>query len=324
MLWNCFGNWMKFLNRDMTEFEIINIVKGYISDSLAGLSKENPKLDFKAKWYDLKQEEAINEFIKDSSSIANTPGLDGFIVIGFDDGSNTFMDSVFSDSNLKDSNELVGMLIKKVDRNYHLASYDIMIDGHKLSVLHIPPSFDKPHVIKNYRYKSGKIEEHRVFIRNGTSTRIATKYDLDFIAYDRKNNIPEYALYVSTSKISISPRLSTTHDVDLNIGLIIENNGLRPVAITEIILTFYYSDSTLSYISRTNKEEILNTIISVSNLIIQPALIRNFSGLVFSCQQKMTETEFNQYAKKYNEFDSLAAKIKLNNGKIIETKIQII
>lgn len=40
-------------------------------------------MDFKTKWYDLTNETEINEFVKDTSAIANTPGLHGFIVIGY-------------------------------------------------------------------------------------------------------------------------------------------------------------------------------------------------------------------------------------------------
>jgi hypothetical protein len=317
---------MKSLNRiGMTETEIKNLIDGYIGNALAGMNKENPKLDFKSKWYDLKQETEINEFIKDSSAIANTPGLDGFIVIGFDDRSRNFNDSVFSDSKLKDSNELTGIIIKRVDRNFDIACYDVKIGGHKITILHIPPSFDKPHVIRNYTSKSGKSEEHRVFVRTGTTTRIATKYDLDFIAYDRKNHIPEYSLFVSTSLASMYPMHTGTKNVDLNIGLIIENNGLRPVAISQIVLTFYYESKSISFVSVTNKEEPYNNNIKVSNIIIQPASIKNCSALVFTKQDGgMTDTEFKEYQALYPSFQSLSVRIKLNNEKIMETKVQLL
>ena len=38
---------MKFSNKTMTALQITNTIKSYIDDSIAGLSKENPKLDFK-------------------------------------------------------------------------------------------------------------------------------------------------------------------------------------------------------------------------------------------------------------------------------------
>lgn len=308
----------------MNESQIKNIIEGYIDNALSGMDKENPKLDFKSKWYDLKKVEDINEFLKDSSAIANTPGLDGFIVIGFDDRKKIFCSAKFSDSNLNDSNELNGMLIRKLDRNFLLANYDIEINGNKLSVLHIPPSFDKPHVIRSYQPKNGNIELHRVFIKNGSSTRIANKYDLDFIAYDRKNHMPEYSLFLSTTKSSIHPKQPSGSTLELNVGLVIENNGYRPVAIAQIILTFYYKDYNLDFISKTNKEEKLNEHILASNLIIQQNEIKNFSGLMFRGESKKPDYDNNAFLKTYHEFNMIQAAVSLNNGKKLHTVVEIV
>lgn len=292
-------------------------------DAQAGLSKENPKLDFKSKWYNLNDDGDINEFLKDTSAIANTPGLDGFVVIGYDERSNLFSEAHFTQSNLRDSNELVGLLIKRVDRAYSLTSFDLEIDGHKLSVLHIPPSFDKPHVIKNYQKKNKPAIEHRVFIRNGTTTRVATKYDLDFMAYDRKNISPEYALFVSTSKQSIVPGHNSDQGISLSAGIVIENNGLRPVAIKELMLTFYYPNKVITYLARDNKEERFNSNISVSNLIIHPFEIKSFTALTFISKKKFTNTEFTEFMKSYNSFVAMKATIILNNQRRLETNVEI-
>lgn len=306
----------------MTSIEIINIIKGVLNNIQPGASLENPKLDFKAKWYDLKDDEQINEFLKDSSAIANTPGLDGFIVIGYDEKANVYSPSVFKDCKLKDENELTNLLIKRLDRNFRIANYDITVDGHPLSILHIPPSFDKPHVIRNYT-KNGKSTEHRVFIRHGSTVRVATKYDHDFMAYDRKNNVPEYSLFISSSRLSIYPRLSPTNAVDMSVGLIIENSGIRPVAIKHIKLNFGYKDLTRTFNSRTNKEEQLNSNIAVSNIIVQTGTIKNLPGLEFSAEKSMTSSEFAEYQRSYNQFDTLDAEIQLNNGRVFKIKIEI-
>lgn len=306
----------------MTSAEITNLIKGVFSNIQPGASLENPKLDFKAKWYDLKDEEDINEFLKDSSAIANTPGLDGFIVIGYDEKRDVYSPSFFKDCKLKDDNELTNLLIKRLDRNFRIANYDITIDGHPLSVLHIPPSFDKPHVIRNYT-KNGKSTEHRVFIRHGSTVRVATKYDHDFMAYDRKNNIPEYSIFISSSKLSFSPRLSPTNAVDMNVGLIIENNGIRPVAIKHIKLNFTYKDLKRTFISKTNKEEQVNSHIEVSNIIVQAGTIKNLPGLQFSAEKAMTHSEYKEYAQSYNQFETLDAEIQLNNGRVFKIKVEI-
>lgn len=306
----------------MTSIEITNIIKGVLNHIQPGASLENPKLDFKAKWYDLKDEEQINEFLKDSSAIANTPGLDGFIVIGYDEKANVYSPSVFKDCKLKDENELTNLLIKRLDRNFRIANYDIIIDRHPLSVLHIPPSFDKPHVIRNY-IKNGKPTEHRVFIRHGSTTRVATKYDHDFMAYDRKNNIPEYSVFISASRLSFSPHLGPTKTVDMSVGLIIENNGIRPVAIKHIKLNFAYKDLIRTFISKTNKEEQVNSNIAVSNIIVQAGTIKNLPGLQFNAEKSMTQSEFEEYQRSYTQFDTLGAEIRLNNGRVFQIKVEI-
>ncbi len=309
----------------MTKEQIISLVSSHITDALSGMTKEYPKLDFKTAWYNLKDEVETNEFIKDSSAIANTPGLDGFIVIGFDDNQNTFSPAAFSDSQLKDTNELDGMIIRRVDRNYSLAVYDEIILGHMVSIIHIPPSFDKPHVIKNYTTKKGNSQQHRVFIRRGTTTQLATKYDLDFIAYDRKNLIPEYSLFVSCSKSSMSVNHGHSQNVDLDIGLVIENSGLRPVAITEMVLTFFYLKYTISFISKVNREEKTgNNLIAVSNIIVQSATIQKLTSLWFTSTEKKTNSEFLAYSPEFSSFEAIEASIKLNTGKTIDTKVQII
>ena len=85
----------------MTEAQLIPITESYIIQSEEGLEKENLKFDFKKKWYNLKDEGEINEFIKDTSAIANTVGLDGFIIIGFDDAEKEFQIQNFQTVALK-------------------------------------------------------------------------------------------------------------------------------------------------------------------------------------------------------------------------------
>ena len=308
----------------MTIDQIQNIIAGYLTDALKGLDKENPKLDFKTKWYNLKDEISINEFLKDCTSIANTPGLDGFIVIGYDEKKKAFHSAKFSDCSLKDSNELVGLIISRVDRIFHIANYDIDIDGNNLSILHIPPSFDKPHVIKKYK-TAKKEEDQRVFIRYGSTTRIATKYDYDFINYDRKNNIPEYSLYMSSSLMGYHPRKSVgSNHMDLDCGLTFENNGLRPIAINEILLTFYIYETSIQFISKTNKDARWNTIIKVSNILVHPMEIQNCSALGFSSVEEVSDATINFFQEHMQYTKSIKATVKMNNNRSLDVSVDII
>jgi hypothetical protein len=243
----------------MVRKEIENTVKSYIEQALGGLEIENPKCDFKAKWYDLKNPKDINEFLKDSSAIANTFGPDGLIIIGYDNKQKTFTQASFSDCNLKDTSDLSDLINKKIDRLFEIAVYDLLINDNKISVLHIPPSIDKPHVIRNYQTfdKKGnaKDEQHRIFVRKNTSTYPASKNDIELMYYDRKNIIPDFKIlcsyHIDTLNISASSHFQhpsrVFSDVKAGMNLIIENLGKRPVAIIEIQIGLTFNDNPRSY-----------------------------------------------------------------------------
>src|SRR4051794_34156824 len=115
----------------MERSAIESLVRSYLDQSQAGLEIENPKFDFKSTWYHLKKSKDINEFIKDTSAIANTFGLDGFLVVGYNDRTKEFIDSRFSDSGLPDGSQIVDMVNKRVDRLFDLKVYDFEINSHK-------------------------------------------------------------------------------------------------------------------------------------------------------------------------------------------------
>lgn len=312
----------------MTEEQLIPIIESYINQSIQGLDKEDPKFDFKRKWYDLTKKNEINEFLKDTTSIANTVGLDGFIIIGFDEKTSKYYPAKFSDCNLRDSNELNGLIIKRVDRLFQISNYDIEIDNNQLSILHIPPSFDKPHVIRNYIYKNGKEEVHRIWVRHGTTTRIATKYDIDFMNYDKKNLIPEYLIYMSSSLMgyiaNLYPSNTGESKIRLKLNLNFENAGHRPVAINKIVLELKWPDSSYKFISSLNIEASSNQHIKVSNIVIQPGRINNYTSLIFSSERTFDKSSLNNFQSKIPGILNLIAIISLNTGKEITIEVEII
>jgi hypothetical protein len=304
----------------MTEREVKTIVQSLIAQSMQGLDKESPKLDFKKKWYPLKEERGLNEFLKDTTAIANTPGLDGFIVIGFDEKNKTFHSTTLKDSGLNDDNELVGVLMKHVDRPFVLNHFNIELEGAFLSVLHVPPSFDKPHVIRIYKTPAGHEERERIFIRNGSTARMATKYDHDFINYDRKNNLSEYSLIISAAKLGFNA-YQGIGSVDLTAGLIFENNGLRPMAIYEIVLTLCQDDYRMSFISKTNKEEPYNTHIKVSNIIVRPGDIVKCTALHFSAIDRTNTSTIATLQTVIPYLTKATAKVSLNTNQTFDLPV---
>ncbi|SIO53673.1 AlbA family DNA-binding domain-containing protein [Chitinophaga niabensis] len=228
-----------------------------IQQSLSGLEAENPKVDFKEKWYDLKDKRGISEFIKDTSAIANTFGLEGLIIIGYDDKTKTFTDASFSHCGLRDSADLYSLIVRHVSDAFEINYYETEYEKNILGVLHIPPSLHKPHLIRNYQTfdKNGLIKsevEQRIFVRKNTGTFPATKYDLELMYYDRKNIIPEYELHVTIDlKIpDIGPSRHLQNGkyhcigVTASINFTFENTGRRPLSFKFLELTMaLYEDS---------------------------------------------------------------------------------
>lgn len=252
----------------MNKDKIEQIVKQSINQSIAGQEIENKKFDFKKKWYDLTDKKGINEFLKDTSSIANTFGLDGLIVIGFDDKTKVFEDSVFSNCGLKDKSQIYQVLIKRLSHPFDINIYDFEINKHQVSIIHIPPTLEKPFLIKNYQtyHKDGKEkkrEEHKIFVRKDAGTFPATKYDIDLMYYDRKNfniqksydvevNLTDYNFYFAVHNstnhyIDLDKLPNLKNDMEYNFDRLhiagkfsfaFENIGKKPLSISLIIMSF--------------------------------------------------------------------------------------
>ncbi|WP_426583191.1 AlbA family DNA-binding domain-containing protein [Mucilaginibacter sp. R-33] len=225
----------------MNQDQIIKIVDPIIQQSLGGQEIENLKIDCKTKWWDLKDLSGRSEFLKDTSAIANTFGLDGFIIIGYNDKTKDFNPAQFSDCGLKDSADIRNLIIRSIDMVFDLNTFDVTIGGNKLSVIHIPPSVDKPHVLKVYNRsdKQGIREEfNKIFIRKNSSNHVASKNDIDIMYYDRKNIIPDYKILVSVKaqclKILAGRQAGVVTDMHLDPVLTFENQGSRPMAIIGI------------------------------------------------------------------------------------------
>ena len=215
---------------------ITKIVNEHLEHSLLYLDKESLKFDFKYEWYNLATLKGINEFLKDVTAMTNTYGLDGFIVMGFDERRKLFKEARFEHCGLKDTNEITKIIIKRVSHLLELNTYDIVINGHPLSVIHIPPAWEKPFFIRNYQTftKSGSIKKEyhqKVFVRKNTGTFSATKYDIDLMYYDRKNIEPDYRVFVDVYKMSILPLEKV-----VSLKFTVENAGRRSLAIVDYSL----------------------------------------------------------------------------------------
>lgn len=314
----------------MDKEKIIQIVTKYISQVLNGQEAENPKLDFKREWYNMKSKSGINEFLKDSSAIANTFGPDGYLIIGIDEQNLTQVDVNFKDSQLNDSNELLGIISKRMDRIYDVNYFEEVINSKLVGILHIPQSLDKPHVIKNYQtfFKDGNLkneEQHRIFVRSGTSTRIATKYDIELMFYDRKNIHPDYMLDIFINEVFFTE--TELKKLTVICVMNIENIGKRPASIKDIALNFSFTSNEFRFLNPDVETEVngyarfvkvnSRNIIVKSNDITQKRMRLFYSGEGYSKQaDDLTNAIFG--------IISVEAELFLNNGKKITKNCKLL
>lgn len=291
----------------MTLDQITEKLTPYLLEALSRTDLEQPKLDFKREWYDLKSTDGIMEFLKDTSSMANTVGPDAFIIIGLDDKNGELYNSPFKYSNLNDSNELMNIISKHITPIYTLNFYSIRFKNTELSILHIPPSLIKPHFLKCYK-KNGREEQNRIFVRKGTGTQFCASHDLELMLWDRKNITPEYSLEASIHKNDISivsDGIRSTHTPErIKFSSSIENLGKRPVSIIRIKFELCTWD---------NPEP--NQIFKVDYFLDQPLLIQT---------GKMQNHEFTIYFDKQEDISKLfELKVRKTSLKILSLDFQI-
>jgi hypothetical protein len=314
----------------MTRVEIVNFVSSYLNQSLDGLEVENAKFDFKRSWYNLGDSKGKSEFLKDTSAIANTFGPDGFIVIGFDDKRKEFEDCEFRQSGLRDTSMIPDLINKSVDRLFTIDYYEEVINGKRLGILHIPPSIDKPHVIRSYRTINKRGDEreelHKIFVRKNSQTFPASKYDLDLMYYDRKNVVPEYQLISSFNTEAFKNRLNELtgkNPLIIEVVISIENTGRRPVSISSFNLQ-------LSLFSDPSPGEILSLQTSVGSAgnpkVIQAGMLVVMTVFFTSNQtftRELGQEYFYNLKRQLHQTQIKDLTINLTSGKVILSELTI-
>jgi len=287
----------------MNREEILAKVKPYIEEAKAGVKTEDEKVDLKAKWYNLKEIENKSEFLKDITSIANTLGRDGFIIIGIDEKGKTFHDSKIIDSGLDDESKIQDLIIKNIEGGLDFSVVEISYDGHLISVIHIPPSIKMPHVIKHYETKKGKQEEQKIFVRKGTKILPATKYDLDKIYLYKGQVRPEYDISIYYPEKSFSFYIDSGRLMLIFTSLVIKNNGYNSLISYRMFLNTCFQNygskitgmQALEYKDKNIQVEIMS-----KPIVIQPlnhSIIRYFR---FYSPLKYISSDFQDVLKGVN------------------------
>lgn len=296
----------------MTKEEIQTIIEKYIQLHQQGLEIENPKVDLKRSWYKLDKVDDTSEFLKDVSAIGNTVGLDGYLVIGYDTKTKKFHPAKTSDSTKNDL-QINQILSSGIEGELFVNIHDIEIDNNSLSVIHIPPQFNKPFAVRNYK-KNNSDNLHRVFVRKSSANSIANKYDLDFIYYDKKNLIPEYGFDVTCQNVSFN-----FQSQEFFVALIIENFGLKPIAIVGINITALVDNKTFHRQITLNRSERDNTGIRTNPLVIKHNEIGRFPYLVGYINEDKKYIE--EISNKFPKVERFVLHFFLSNDKVFAKTI---
>ncbi len=223
---------------------------------------EESKIEIKREWYQLvsKDKKVISEFLKDITSITNTPGVNGFLIIGLDQKTGQFFDSPFTKSGLRDVSDLYGLVVKSVDPAIDFEIKELLVDGKTISVFIIPPSLSKPHIIGEYVSKGEKKIQNFIPIRKTTGIFPANRSDIEFMFYDRKNIEPEYALEIKTYKPHLGFHAGGGQPVSAKIQCCLQNYGRKPIALVSGNLTVTPND-------RLDTEEVIFSLYSYRDYV---------------------------------------------------------
>ena len=220
-----------------------NLVEDLYSRIKDGLHDELTKIELKIEWFDLRKSQPeykfqLSKFLKELTGIANTFGLNGYLIIGLGKEGN-IVDAPFKNSGLKDYTQLYDIVVRGVDRpiNFEIIEIQTEIDGKNktVTIIDIPPSIDKPHVMREYLTASQTFQNY-IPVRKNTGVFPANRSDLDLMYYDNKNIVPEYDLNVSTTNKAFS-FTQMIPLVNLHLAMIFENAGRRPLVLVSCVLT---------------------------------------------------------------------------------------
>ena len=194
-----------------------------------------------------------------------------------------------------------------------------------MSVIHIPPSLDKPHVIRHYvsYNKSWQQQEAEncIFVRNGTNSVRASKYDIELMFYDRKNITPEYDIHCSFHRDNCEFSFTSANQICFLVDMTIENLGRRPLALSTAWLTIDIEN---------DKENILSLRINPNfagtNLIVRNGEIWNGKVQFFSAvMPESARAEQNRMRDFYNSYRRRMhihpLEIRMANGSTISARI---
>lgn len=150
-----------------------NYLSSIIEKLRAGINVEGTNVDIKQQWWDLRLD--LDEFLKDICAMGNSHGGDSYILVGFNKAGSTFnaplpLDEADIQAKHKD----------KIEPKLRIEISEHKIEDKIISIIKIPRSLNRPHIIKKYKQQANWIP-----IRFGSSTLAASRSDIEAMYAER-------------------------------------------------------------------------------------------------------------------------------------------
>ena len=226
----------------MNEEEIKKRVQHWISVLRNKGKVEESKVELKREWPLLQQSNselrqiAESEFAKDLAAIANASGPGGLLIYGIgEDG--TVFDAPFRSTGYRDHTDLTNLVVRLVDLPINFELKEVIWDdagqGKTISVISIPPSQDKPHVIRCHLSKKNKPIGNYIPIKKDTGTWPASRSDIEGMFYDRKYIEPEYSIEMTVLGRGLILNYRESRELEADKQVVFQNTGRRISVIRE-------------------------------------------------------------------------------------------
>lgn len=219
-------------------------IQEYIRTIKNGGIIENPKLDLKREWWDFTDDKGAYEFVKDTTALANTPGSNGYIIIGIDEKTGDICDAPFpTQSKYNDPTKLGNLIYSKVQEPFTVEFYQYLIEDKSVVVVEIKESYNQPHIIKNHKTKKNHDIQNFIPIRKSTGTYATDKFDIDAMYYNRNISIPNYKLdiYIAKETLTFEQNYKNRRGFSINVNIL--NTGQRTNIVTSGVITLFKEGS---------------------------------------------------------------------------------
>lgn len=168
------------------------ILQRIIERSIKGLNVETTNVDIKKEWWDLTAVAGRDEFLKDICAMANNTSNDSFIVVGLDEKGNTYNQPLpFDEAVLQEKHK------DKIEPRVKIKFIEEEVSGRIISILVIPHSTNRPHIVKSYNNRRNFIP-----VKSGSSTQPASRSDLDKMYQERLPKNGEINIALSSNELS--------------------------------------------------------------------------------------------------------------------------